>query len=465
MTNRAVLLLLLLLLASVTARSAQEWKSRVIYQLLTDRFAPTGLADNPQPPCTNLQSYCGGTWSGIRENLDYIQALGFNAIYISPVVANTPNGYHGYWAQDFYSLNSNFGTVQDLQDLIDACHSRDIWVMVDVVANHMGYPPDGGDFSAFNPFNSSSQVHWPCDITNYNDQVQVEQCRIAGLPDLHTENSSVVTALYQWIGWLVSTFHFDGIRIDTVKHIRKDFWPGYVKASGVFAIGEVFNGDPAYVGDYQHYVPSTFNYPSYYTIHDAYGQKQYLGAMEQRYKQNQQYFSDMSLLANFVDNHDVPRFLAAANDKRLLQNALAHTLFALGIPVVYYGTEQAYAGGGDPNNRESLWSNLNTSSDMYQWLQTWLQVRRQYSQTTLITSDHHHVWSDQDIYAFSRDQLLVVTTNVGSGRAVTRNILSPYPPGSTLVEATGQGITLQVGAGSWVNVTLSDGAPVLFVRQ
>ena len=64
--------------------------------------------------------------------------MGFDAIWISPIVTNTPNGYHGYWMQDLYGFNSNFGSKADLQKLIEDCHSRNMFIMLDVVGNHVG---------------------------------------------------------------------------------------------------------------------------------------------------------------------------------------------------------------------------------------------------------------------------------------------------------------------------------------
>ena len=101
---------LLLLVVHAKAGTAADWRSRTIYQLLTDRFA--GSANTPK--CTNLGSYCGGTFSGIVSKLDYIQGMGFDAIWISPVVDNTDGGYHGYWARNINKVNSNFGTASDL---------------------------------------------------------------------------------------------------------------------------------------------------------------------------------------------------------------------------------------------------------------------------------------------------------------------------------------------------------------
>src|SRR5688500_11473272 len=102
--------LLLLAIISITlAGTPAEWKSRAIYQVLTDRFATT---DGTTTPCSNLNEYCGGTFQGLINNLDYIVGMGFDAIWISPIPLNTPGGYHGYWAQDWNSVNPNFGTSQ-----------------------------------------------------------------------------------------------------------------------------------------------------------------------------------------------------------------------------------------------------------------------------------------------------------------------------------------------------------------
>jgi alpha-amylase len=148
------------ILALALAGTTEEWKQRTIYQLLTDRFA---RSDGNTSPCTNLHDYCGGDFKGIQDNLDYIANMGFDAIWISPVVTNTPGGYHGYWAKDWFTINSNFGTEQDLKNLVNACHEKGIWVMVDVVANHAG--PVGTDFSQITTFPNSSDYHPECSIT------------------------------------------------------------------------------------------------------------------------------------------------------------------------------------------------------------------------------------------------------------------------------------------------------------
>jgi alpha-amylase len=90
-------LLLLLFVSPVFSASAQQWMNRTIYQLLTDRFARPSSNPDPFGDCGDLNDYCGGTFQGIVEHIDYIADLGFDAIWISPIVENTPHGYHGYW--------------------------------------------------------------------------------------------------------------------------------------------------------------------------------------------------------------------------------------------------------------------------------------------------------------------------------------------------------------------------------
>lgn len=119
----------------ILAATAAQWRSRSIYQILTDRFARTdGSTTAPCEP--GFEGFCGGTWSGISQKLDYIQGMGFDAIWISPVVeqvSNPTRAYHGYCAKNIYSLNDKFGTADDLKSLSKALKCRDMYLMV---SNH-----------------------------------------------------------------------------------------------------------------------------------------------------------------------------------------------------------------------------------------------------------------------------------------------------------------------------------------
>lgn len=110
-----------------------------------------------------MHNYCGGSFKGIQNNLDYIAGLGFDAIWISPIPHNYETSYHGYGALDWEKVNEHFGTEQELKDLVKACHDRDIWVMLDVVANHSSYYANS-DFSNVNPLNKPEYYHPKCDV-------------------------------------------------------------------------------------------------------------------------------------------------------------------------------------------------------------------------------------------------------------------------------------------------------------
>lgn len=86
MSLEGLCLLILYSAAFVNCRNASEWNTRIVYQLLTDRFH--GNASDG-PPCEDLRGWCGGTFRGVQDKLDYITGLGANAIWISPVVLNT----------------------------------------------------------------------------------------------------------------------------------------------------------------------------------------------------------------------------------------------------------------------------------------------------------------------------------------------------------------------------------------
>jgi len=217
-----------LLAMAVQAGNTADWKKRNVYQVLTDRFA---RGDGSTSVCSDLSNYCGGNYQGLTQNLDYIKGMGFDAIWISPIVDNIDKGYHGYWARNWENLNSNFGTADDLKAFVQAAHDKDIWVMVDVVANHCG--PIGDDFGQLYPFNVADDFHGDCDI-NWNDQNSVENCRLSGLPDLNQDNSYVRQYLKDWVKGIVTEYGFDGIRIDTIPEVPKDFWSEYGEASGVF---------------------------------------------------------------------------------------------------------------------------------------------------------------------------------------------------------------------------------------
>ena len=415
--RKLISFLLLNLLTFTCSRTKEEWKTRSIYQIITDRFAKT---EETTESC-DLSTYCGGTFQGIIDKLDYIQGMGFNAIWISPIVKNIEGSgsYDGYHTINFYEVNEHFGTEEDLHQLVEECHKRDIWVMVDVVANHVG--PVGFDFREVVPFNESEYYHEYCQITDWNNQWMIENCRFWGLPDLNTEHPYVNKTLNDWIYGLVKTFNFDGIRIFNVPLVPKWFLDEFTKSAGVFSIGEVFNGNPDYVADYQNHLDSVLNYPLYYTIKNAFcgDMKTIEGYLAYAAKK----YVDTTVLGTFVENHDNSRFLNLCEDVNKFKNAIVFSIMWEGIPIVYYGGEQLYHGR---QNREPLWPNYN-KSEMYNMIAKANEVRQG---KELWKYEIKIRYNDEIFIAFTRGDVFVMLTRGEACKRVITNL--EYEDGTIL---------------------------------
>ncbi|OBT77181.1 hypothetical protein VF21_05126 [Pseudogymnoascus sp. 05NY08] len=410
------------------AKTAAEWRELSIYQVLTDRFATT---DGSSPSC-GITDYCGGTWKGLENKLDYIQGMGFEAVWISPVVHNidgsTPAGYayHGYWADNPYTLNDHFGTTDDLKSLSDALHGRRMSLMVDVVINHFGANQDSSsvDYSAYpSPFNAASAFHSPCAI-DYTSQTSIENCWVVispapSLPDVNSEDANIFGALVDSVVDLVSNYSIDGIRLDTAKHVPKKYLTQFQEAVGVFVTGEALDGDAAYVSGYQGPLDSAINYPLWYDLIRSFmgGSFDGLAAMISTEASS---FSDVNVLTNFLDNHDQPRIASQSGDDEVRdKNAVTFLMFTSGIPMVYYGFEQRFTGAADPNNRETLWtSGYNTDTTLYKYIAQLHEIRDIASnvtdKATYFSSNVAVLGTSNEYMALQRGPVVAVVSNVGS---------------------------------------------------
>eukprot|EP00792_Barthelona_sp_PAP020_P004937 TRINITY_DN2419_c1_g1_i1.p1 TRINITY_DN2419_c1_g1~~TRINITY_DN2419_c1_g1_i1.p1 ORF type:complete len:479 (-),score=83.93 TRINITY_DN2419_c1_g1_i1:70-1506(-) len=421
-------------LQDVYSKTKSEWQNRRIYQLLTDRFN----CDNCGQCNVNDNTYCGGTYKAAIEKLPYIKELGFNAIWISPPMDNVENGFHGYWPKcyDVECLNPHFGDAEELKEFIIQAHSLDIWVMVDVIANHVGVCDSQNifDYSCQKTFNKEEHFHKYCTITDFEDQKQVEVCRLVDLPDLNQDNTYVRSTMLNWIGNLVSTFDFDGIRIDTVPEVHPDFWDEFREKANVFQIGEVFNGRDWYVSSYQNHLDSVFAYPLFFSIRSTLGQGNSLRDLETSVKNSMNYPDPFSL-ATIISNHDNPRFLAndvAHGDTNRHLNAITFMYTSIGIPVFYYGDEQGYKGGADPKCREALWeSQFSMDTAQIKNLKKLNLLRGKYP----IDFTYPPVtgWIDDQVYSYFKGGILIAITNVGSNGNTQKRYLPkashPYKSG------------------------------------
>lgn len=241
------------------------------------------------------------------------------------------------------------------------------------------------------------------------------------------------TYLKNWIKNTVSRFDFDGIRIDTIPHVPKDFWKEYAEAAGVFQMGEAFNGDPNYVGDYQNYIDALFNYPMFYSVRDVFGSSYSMYNLRDRYTQeSNSAITNIDVLGSFVNNHDNARFLSIYPGRQNgFKNATCFALTARGIPFFYYGDEQGFTGGNDPANRESLWNAMDAGSDMYQFVKAINNARKA---TEPWNHDYIERYVLDDLFSFSFGDMLVITTNNDDNIDLTMPFL-PYQSGTEVCNA------------------------------
>lgn len=389
--------------------SNRFWQAQSIYQIITDRFF-NGDTNNDNAEGTyapsNPTGVHGGDFEGIQQKLDYIKALGATAIWISPIVLNTEGQFHGYSAWNFYEVAPHWGSLSNLQALVQAAHARGLLVIDDIVVNHAGdlvtgsgtgYPnysyPGGYKLSYVNnsntypaPFNLSTTnpsltnlFHNFGNIGNYNDTNQVILGWLDGLNDFRTELPYIRTnmaAIYQY--WIQQA-GFDAFRVDTALEVDMGCWQyfcpaihGYAATNGntnFFMFAEVDNGSDSVVGPYTgakaggaFAFDSAVDYPLYYDINNVFATASGNTSQIDAHYTNVNTLYDPAArmqLVTFLDNHDNPRFLSSSesadNTNRLIV-ALAFLYTSPGVPCLYYGTEQGFYGTTDPNDREDMFA-------------------------------------------------------------------------------------------------------------
>jgi glycosidase len=127
--------------------SPADWRDQIIYFLMVDRFCNPASPPVHQPyDDPNFYQYQGGKFAGVQQQLKYIKSLGAGAIWLSPVLKNLPfdqGSYHGYGIHDFLRAEPYFATDStnadnELRALVDAAHQAGLYVIFDIVLNHVG---------------------------------------------------------------------------------------------------------------------------------------------------------------------------------------------------------------------------------------------------------------------------------------------------------------------------------------
>ncbi|RCW77295.1 secreted pullulanase [Saliterribacillus persicus] len=361
-----------------------DWDESIIYFMLTDRFFD-GDSSNNDPygigfDTSKSGTYHGGDFEGITERLDYLDDLGVNTIWISPIVENIEYdvrydatdgidgepyyGYHGYWASNFGKLNPHFGTMEEFHRLIDAAHDRGIKIMVDVVLNHTGYGLKEINGTVSNP---PEQYPTDADRDRFSDLVRQGSNvgtaevvgELAGLPDFKTEDPAVRQQIIDWqTAWIENATTPNGntidyFRVDTVKHVEDATWMAFKNALTEKMpehkmIGEVWG---ASVGNDSGYLESgmmdsllDFGFKG---IAHSFVNGDLTEANDSLIDRNEK-IDNTATLGQFLGSHDEDGFLHSLDgDEGKLKVAASLQATAKGQPVIYYGEELGQSGANN----------------------------------------------------------------------------------------------------------------------
>jgi alpha-amylase len=387
---------------------------------MIDRVAhPKG--DNT-PHCRALDAYCGGTVAAVENKLPYLQKLGIDGVLISPLLQNMANGYHGYWSQNLSSMNTNFGEHEDVSQFIHSANEIGMFVAGDLNLNNFGRFVD--DIPHLSPFNKSEFFHGctlcgkDCSVEDYENSLQVEQCRLWGMPDLNHDHPFVRQTLKRFVRRYIDHFGFEALRLDAAKHIPTSFVQEIAEGAEpggrpILLMPELFSQDIQYTTRLSGDTNSlTMNFPLWSQLREAFVHGTSMRKLHDVQAAMSKTLPEPKLLVNFLNTHDAPRFLALQPDLALYSNALAFTLCQEGLPLLLYGDEQDVKGVSDPHVehqgvRVPLWhTGYDEESPRFQLIQKLLRLRPKFRD-----SPYNALHVDDRMIVFSRGNHFFVVSN------------------------------------------------------
>ncbi|OAB26581.1 pullulanase [Paenibacillus macquariensis subsp. defensor] len=442
-----------------------DWDEARIYFALTDRFQDGDTTNNQDVDKSHLEAYHGGDFRGLIDKLDYMQQLGINTLWITPIVDNIDfnkgidfnskqYGYHGYWAKDFTKIDEHLGDLATFKELINKAHDKGIKIMVDVVLNHAGYGLKAGDnrpgITQEDKDRFANMLRTD-GMTSDEDPIKGE---LAQLPDFKTEDPAVRQQLIDWqAGWLnrAKTERGDTIdyfRVDTVKHVDETTWKAFKNALTTIdpdfkMIGEYFgasvesDGGTLQSGQMDSLLDFSFNE----NARDFADGK--IEAVEDYLANREAQMDNTRTMGQFLSSHDENGFLTdyAKGDKGKLKIAAALQITSKGQPVIYYGEELGRSGNNavdmsngqfSENRADMPWDKLDTEKALHDHYQKLLNIRAKYSKlfskgtrTSIVASN------EQGYMAFNKnlnsENIVTVINTKTTPQNVTINV--PFKAG------------------------------------
>lgn len=345
-----------------------EWAvGAVYYQIFPERFARGDYLPKSHPlekwdAEPTRENYLGGDLAGIRKNLPYLQKLGVDCLYLTPIFQGDFN--HKYATTDYFAIDPDFGTEAQLKALVEEAHARGMRVVLDGVFNHAGvhFAPfrdlmQNGERSRFRDWFYPKRYPIAVDAACYECVGDYPY-----MPRLNTANSEVQGFILSVMRYWIRRTGIDGWRLDVadeldagcVRYLRSRLRAEYPQA---LLLGETW-GDAARMLNGNDQFDTVMNY----LFRDAMVEYFARGAIDAReldcrlQRILMKYPQETALcLYNCLSSHDTARFLTEAKGETWrLKLAIAFQMLFPGSPALYYGEEIGMMGENDPGCRAGM---------------------------------------------------------------------------------------------------------------
>ena len=468
-----------------------DWDEAVVYFMMTDRFFDGNESNNTASGADtygdNPGLYHGGDFAGVTAKLDYLQDLGVNTIWLTPIVKNiagvtvTDEGkedvpynaaYHGYWASDFTKLNPTMGTTEEFKTMISEAHKRGMRIMVDIVVNHAGY----GTESTFADMLRDKSVS-EGDIKSWQ----------SGLPDFATEKADVRAKLVEWQTSWMKDYGVDYFRVDTVKHVDSTTWaalknsttevnPSFKMIGEYYGAGYASNGSTLGSGQMDADLDFDFNDQATSFVSGN------ISSVEKFLSARNSALNNAYMTGQFLSSHDEDGFKASlingkgyTEDEATSAALVAATLqlTAKGIPVIYYGEEVGLSGLNNypyqTNRYDMDFSKATKDNVTYQHYKNLLSIRNAYTDVFARGSRTVVASSDEECYDVVSRSYGGTTLYVGMNiKDTAKEVKVPVSlAAGTEVKDLYSGATYTVGSDKTVAVTIpaaKDGGTVILAE-
>jgi len=468
-----------------------DWDEAVVYFMMTDRFFDGNESNNTASGTDtygdNPGLYHGGDFAGVTAKLDYLQDLGVNTIWLTPIVKNiagvtvTDEGsedvpynaaYHGYWASDFTKLNPTMGTTEEFKTMISEAHKRGMRIMVDIVVNHAGY----GTESTFADMLRDKSVS-EGDIKSWQ----------SGLPDFATEKAEVRAKLVEWQTSWMKDYGVDYFRVDTVKHVDSTTWaalknsttevnPSFKMIGEYYGAGYASNGSTLGSGQMDADLDFDFNDQATSFVSGN------ISSVEKFLSARNSALNNAYMTGQFLSSHDEDGFKASlingkgyTEDEATSAALVAATLqlTAKGIPVIYYGEEVGLSGLNNypyqTNRYDMDFSKATKDNVTYQHYKNLLSIRNAYADVFARGSRTVVAGSDEEGYDVVSRSYGGTTLYVGMNiKDTAKEVKVPVSlAAGTEVKDLYSGATYTVGSDKTVAVTIpaaKDGGTVILTE-